>query len=262
MRNQLKIVTYNFRCVWIGDGINGMIHRAGMAFEKIDTEQPDIICFQEVSEKHADFFRRHMPEYDIFYRGRLEKMDGEGLAIAVRRETTEVLSMDCFWLSPTPFVPASRFPEQSTCPRVCQVMMARKKGEDTPFWVYNNHLDHISDQARILGIHQVMARVLEDQQHFAFPVFILGDFNAEPGSETIEYCDNFQEFPIRELTVGCGGTFHDFGRLGDKAVHIDYIYTDTKTATQPYTVTKWTDELDGIYLSDHYPVCLDIELAE
>lgn len=261
MKYSLKLVTYNIRTCWEEwDGINSGIHRMGQMCNKIDLEQPDVICFQEVTEQHARFFERHMPEYLLFYRGRLEKFDGEGLAVALRKETMELLSLDCFWLSPTPYVPASRFPEQSEYPRICQVVMARKRGTDTPFWIYNNHLDHISDQARILGIRQVMARVMEDQSHFAFPVFIAGDFNAEPGSETIEYCSNFADFPLTELNADCGGTFHDFGRELDNMMHIDYIYADRATAQHPYTVAKWTDESNGIYLSDHYPVCMEMEM--
>lgn len=253
----MKIVTFNLRCVWIGDGINGFIHRAGMVFEKIDNERPDVICFQECKEKHADFFERHMPEYQLIYNGRLEDRRGEGLATAVRKETVEVLGQDCFWLSPTPNVPGSRFPEQSDCPRICQVLLLRIKGTDEPFWVYNNHLDHRSDLARILGIRQVMERVQQDQSRAKLPVFLMGDFNALPGSETVRYCDEYKEFPIRELTGGCEITFHDFGRK-QAPYRIDYIYADEKTARREHKVELWTDELDGIFLSDHYPICLTI----
>ena len=255
----MKIVTFNIRCPWVDDGINSLPHRLGAILDKIDNERPDIVCFQEVIEKTAEFFRRHLPEYEAFYNGREQHYDGEGLMTLIRRDTVELLVSDFFWLSPTPHVPASRFAEQSDCPRVTQALMLRLRGEKQPFWVYNNHLDHISDQARILGIQQVLVRVSADQERCRGPVFILGDFNAKPDSETIHYCDTYETFPLINITKDLGATFHNFGKcLSDP--QIDYIYVDAATATKPHTVTKWTDEQDGIYLSDHYPVALECSM--
>jgi endonuclease/exonuclease/phosphatase family metal-dependent hydrolase len=262
MSTPVKIVSFNIRGAWKGDGINSFPHRAGSILFKLDREQPDVVCFQEVSTRIADFLERHLPEYMLLYRGREVGMTGEGLAIAIRRATMELMSTDCFWLSETPYVPGSRFADQSNCPRVCQIALLRRKGDRDPFWVYNNHLDHISDQARILGIHQTMERVSEDQKKFAFPMFMLGDFNAGPGTETIRYCDEYADFPIVDLTRGCGSTFHNFGReeRDEAEGHIDFIYVDKATAEKPHQITLWTDTKDGIYLTDHYPVCLTIEL--
>lgn len=253
----MKIVTFNLRSVWIGDGINGFIHRAGMILDKIDREMPEVICFQEAIEKHAAFLERHMPEYQLVYNGRTTQRRGEGLITAVRRDRVEVLGQDCFWLSPTPNVPGSRFPEQSDCPRICQAMLLRIKGEDEPFWVYNNHLDHRSDSARILGIRQVMERVKQDQMKAALPVFILGDLNATPESETVRYLAGYADFPVKELTDGFELTFHNYGKK-EPPYRIDYIFVDEKTAGKEHRMELWADELDGIYLSDHYPICLEI----
>lgn len=254
----LKIVSFNIRCPWIDDGINTLPHRLGAILVKLDEEQPDIVCFQECLEKTALFLKRHLPDYDVYYTGRLENYDGEGLVTALRRDTVQLMANDFFWLSPTPNVPASRFEIQSDCPRVTQALLVRRLDTMQPLWVYNNHLDHISDQARILGIQQVLARVSADQQRCAAPLFILGDFNATPNSDTVRFCDSCTEPALINLTAGLGTTFHDFGRQPDYE-QIDYIYTDSATARQPHTVTKWTDKQDGIYLSDHYPVCLVIE---
>ena len=252
-----KIVSFNIRCPWVDDGINTMPHRLGAILDKLDTEKPDIVCFQEVIERTARFFEKHAPEYLTIYNGREKNYDGEGLMALLRKDTVELLSTDFFWLSPTPDVPGSRFAEQSICPRVTQVLTVRICGEKTPLRVYNNHLDHISDTARILGIQQVLARVLADQERAKTPVFILGDFNAKPDSETIRYCNTYEPFPVVDVTQDLGVTFHNFGKKMD-GPQIDYIYTDTETAKKPYTVLKWTDEQDGVFLSDHYPICLTI----
>ena len=256
----LKIVSFNLRCVWNGDGVNCFPNRAAGILLKIWAEKPDVIGFQEGTEENMAFLRENLKGYDIIYNQRNADFGGEGLAVAVRTETVTLLGVDFFWLSETPDVPGSRYAIQSDCPRICQCLLLKKNDTKQLFRVYNNHLDHISDSARILGIKQVMERVAQDSTKFGtVPGFILGDFNAEPGSETIEYCDNYKPYPIKDLTAGMEGTFHDFGRL-EQPVKIDFIYTDVKTAEKPYTVTRWTDERCGVYLSDHYPVCLEIEV--
>ena len=254
----MKIVTYNVRGAWNGDGVNSFIHRVGMMLDKIDKEMPDVICFQEVAERIAEFLDRHMPEYHLIYNGRYANRRGEGLATAVRRASVETLGQDCFWLSPTPNVPGSRFEEQSDCPRICQALTLRMKGVDEPFYVYNVHLDHIGAQARILGINQVLERICKDAQSARLPMFMLGDFNDLPGSEPIDFCDEYKAFPIVELTKDCDITFHNFGKK-EPPYRIDYIYADTDTAGKEHRVEMWTDVLNGIYLSDHYPVALEIE---
>ena len=55
----MKVVTYNIRCVWdTCDGINNFIHRAGMIYDKILEEKPDLIGFQEMRAPHVQFFER------------------------------------------------------------------------------------------------------------------------------------------------------------------------------------------------------------
>lgn len=43
-------------------------------------------------------------------------------------------------------------------------------------------------------------------------------------------------------------------------VAVDYIYLSDGFAEKVINVKAWTDEHTGIYLSDHYPVCAEIEL--
>ena len=249
VRETWKLVSYNLRCTWDNDGINSFVHRAGQLLDKLDAEQPEVVCFQEATERIVPFLKRHLPDYELHFRGRNRELDGEGLCTALRKDFTELLDTETFWLSPTPYLPGSRFEQQSEFPRVCQSLTLRLQN-GKPFRVYNTHLDHINDEARILGIRQVMNKVLEDRERSELPVFVLGDFNALPGSETVNFCDTFGEFPLKDLTRETGGTFHDFGRQ-DPPEKIDYIYTDEATARKQHSVVLWKDQHAGIYLSDH-----------
>lgn len=252
----LHVATFNLRCVWDGDGVNAFINRAGGIIEKIHQETPDIIGFQEATEKNVGFLRRALTDYYIVYSQRCQGWEGEGAACAYRRDRFNLQSMDCFWLSPTPSVPGSRFAEQSDCPRVCQALLLKDMQERRMLRVYNTHLDHISDKARVLGMQAVLERIRSDTQAFDLPYFLMGDFNAEPGSGPIALCAG--EAGMKELTETIGGTFHNFGRR-ETPSKIDYIYADEQTAARLRSVERWMECVNGVYLSDHYPVAAKLD---
>ncbi len=251
----MKLVTFNIRCAWNNDGINSFRHRAGTILWRIREERPDIVAFQECTSQIMAFLRDSLPEYTVVFNQRNADLKGEGLATALRKEAVELLGLDAFWLSPTPFLPGSRYEEQSNCPRICQCLTLRC--EDKVFRVYNLHLDHVSDLARRLGMEAALRRVKEDRDKLPSPLFLLGDLNATPDSGVIAYAGDNPLLPLAELTAPVDYTFHAYGNQ-PAPYKIDYIFSDADTADQPHTVSTWTDEDDGIFLSDHYPVALDI----
>ncbi len=255
----MKIVTFNLRCAWMDDGLNCFPNRAGGIVDKINAEKPDVIGFQEATDANIAFLKKALNDYDIFFNQRDKNFGGEGLAIAIRRENIALLALDFFWLSETPYTPGSRYAIQSPCPRVCQTAILKRLSDGKLFRLYNNHLDHESDEARILGIEQVMERVSLDRSRIDLPLFIMGDFNAQPDSKTIEFCNNYEKTKIVDITAHIGGSFHAFGGL-EKFVKIDYIYVDAETAKAVDTVEPWTDEHSGVYLSDHYPISATVEI--
>lgn len=60
-----------------------------------------------------------------------------------------------------------------------------------------------------------------------------------------------------DLTGGTDGTFHDYGR--QKAEKIDYIFGDSVLICREVTI--WDESWNGVYLSDHYPVCVRLKFA-
>lgn len=263
----LKIVTFNLRCVYNApiDGINSFVHRAGLILDKLRAEKPHIVCFQEVSDAIRAFLESSLPDYGLVGHGRLEHYNGEGLSIAYRKDCMELFGLEQFWLSPTPYVPASRYPEQSIYPRLCVCATVKHKEMTQPVRVYNVHLDHISDQARILGITQIAEKAARESLCNPLPCFIMGDFNATPDSRTITYCKTGSPYPMTELTEGIGETFHNFFREGstdpNAGKQIDYVLCDSETAKKAVQTEKWTDCANGIYLSDHYPICCTLDFS-
>ncbi len=254
-----KIVTYNLRCCWkwTKEGINSFIFRAGMIYEKIMNENPDIIAFQEIVPKQLELMQRMLPEYAFYGQGRDADFSEEGLYIAARKDTWEVVSHEAFWLSDTPYVPASRFAEQSEYPRIGVTATLRHKTLGKRIRIFDVHFD-LQEIARDKGMKCVLDMITEANKKQYLPTMLMGDFNARPGSETIRICEAHTEPKLYDITSHIVNTCHDYGKVEDQK--IDYIYVTEELRDAVLETEPWTTRYAGIYLSDHYPVYTNIDL--
>lgn len=252
MKN-FQIVTFNLRCVWDGDGINSFIQRGGLILLKIREQKPDVICFQEATDKNIEFLESNLFEYNFVHAHRNEDYTGEGVAIAYRRERFNLFSLDYFWLSDTPKIAGSRIEGQSVCPRICQCALLQEKKTSALFRVINIHLDFGNPEVEAKEAEQIIAYLDEQNSVLEVPFFLLGDFNSEPESKAIALCNNCVSPKMAELTNQIERTFHGYGK-DTTDCKIDYIFTDNKTAKLPYIVERWKECINGTYLSDHYPI--------
>lgn len=257
----LKFVTFNIRCVMNSnfDGKNDFLHRAGLILDTIDKKQPDVICFQEVAEPIYKFLKKHISDYGLIWRGRNEDLLGEGLLLMVKKNAVELLDTDVFWLSDTPDIPGSRYEIQSVCPRICVVSVLRLVESGETVRVYNTHLDHKEEYARNNGIRLVLDRIKKDYSRAPMPVILAGDFNARPSDETVKICEDFFEPVLKDLTLCFDVTYHEFGKIMSD-YKIDYIFVDSETSEKVTDTFLWKENINGIYLSDHYPIETDIEI--
>lgn len=251
----MKVVTFNIRGDFGVDGENNFCFRKPLILKKLAQEQPDIIGFQEVMPHVAVWLRENLPDYYVVGCGREEKLDGEQMTVAFRKDKYNLIEMRTFWLSETPYVPASRYEEQSTCPRTSTELVLMELSTGKVFRVLNTHLDHWGVGARRLGLRQILTHLQGAKLFADAPVILMGDFNAWPDSDELKV---FEEFPGYVNAVeGVGVTFHGFMKVTHPEC-IDYIYL--KGAVRSESVEKWTDAEDGVYLSDHYPVCAQVIL--
>ena len=257
----MKIVTFNIRsCYDSWDGINSFIHRAGLVREVIAEKKPDIIGFQEVIPQIKTLLEVLLPEYQILGHGRLEDFGGEGVFTAIRKETVELLGLDVSWMSDTPYVPASRYENQSQCPRTLNTAIVRYKPTGENFYVYNVHLDHIASSAQQDELNFMIDRMKADKQNkYDIPAVVMGDFNLKWGySDAIKQFAEQKEFPLNKITGPYPATFHGFGTV-DKDYEIDYIFVTDELKDKVQSVTMWEEEKNGIFLSDHYPICAEFD---
>ena len=253
--SKIKIVTWNIRYATDGDGINSFTNRSGMIREKIRAELPDIIAFQEVTDQSRAPLEEMLPEYYFLGMMRSHNFDNEGLYVAARKDSFEVIGLESVWLSPTPYKAGSRYPDQSHYPRICTMTYLRHRKTNLRMRVFDLHLDHISEEARVLGTEAALKFVRSYDEKEALPTVILGDFNATPNSDAISLMNAQPD--LCDVTADIPFTFHNYGRVQEK---IDYIFLSRSLADKVTDVAAWTDERSGIYLSDHYPVCATLEI--
>lgn len=248
----MKLVTYNIRYDCGQDGINNFSCRKSFILETIAREKPDVIGFQEVLPHVALWLKENLKDYYVVGCPRETDLTGEQVCIAFRPDKFNLMKMDTFWLSPTPYVPGSRYPEQSICPRTCTEVVLQELSGGKIFRMLNTHLDHEGSLARVLGAKQIL-EAMDNAQFFPdAPIVLVGDMNAEPDSPEMELIASRME----NLTQDIGITYHGF--MGPNQCCIDYIFLSG--AISGCDVRKWTDSRDGVFLSDHFPVSAELTL--
>ena len=175
----------------------------------------------------------------------------------VRQLETELIGLEQFWLSPTPNQPSTRFSgDQSGCPRMFTSALLKIDGVDTPVRFINTHLDHASDEARINGIRLVLDKI---NRFGGLPAVIMGDFNAEEGSETYNaVTEHFLDARYEARETMDSYTFQSWGDM-EKACRIDYFML-SKTGFAVHSYQALIEPYDGIYSSDHSPIVLKISM--
>ena len=248
----MKLATYNIRYDCGQDGINNFSCRKSFILETIAREKPDVIGFQEVLPHVALWLKENLKDYYVVGCPRETDLTGEQVCIAFRPDKFNLMKMDTFWLSPTPYVPGSRYPEQSICPRTCTEVVLQELSGGKIFRMLNTHLDHEGSLARVLCAKQIL-EAMDNAQFFPnVPTVLVGDMNAEPDSPEMELIASRME----NLTKGIGITYHGF--MGPTQCCIDYIFLSG--AISGSDVRKWTDSRDGVFLSDHFPVSAELTL--
>ena len=105
----IKVMTFNLRTDSEIDGINRFFCRTDRVLEAIRNENPDLIGFQEVSDRSRAQLRDSLTNYVVVGCGRYKDYNGEGAPLAFRKDKFEMVSMETFWLSCTPKIPESRY---------------------------------------------------------------------------------------------------------------------------------------------------------
>jgi len=280
---ELQVMSFNIRYGAADDGENRWENRRQMVFDVVGDNHPDVVGLQEALRFQIDEIRKALPAYGEIGVAREDgKTKGEYCAILYRHDRFDIDESGTFWLSNTPEVPGSNH-WGNACVRICTWARFIEKKSNAAFYLYNTHLDHVSQPSRensaVLLAQRISSRKPVD------PFVLTGDFNAGEDNPVIMYlkgntalsgpaslipaegrqnegkstnpvpmADTFRLLHPNAKEVG---TAHDFqgSRQGNK---IDYVLTPPQVQVLEAKILH--DNVGGRYPSDHFPVTARLRL--
>ena len=252
---QIRMMSCNVRYMALSDlGEKSWFYRADKLLGIIAEDAPGIIGFQEVTPWQYDYLTDTLQGYDSVLTYRDNTIRPEACPIFYNTALYTLVDKGSFWLSETPEVMSKDW--GAAWYRVCNYVILTDNATGQNFVVFNTHLDHVSDEARINGIKVVLDKIA---QFGGLPSVIMGDFNAEEGSETyINVTENFLDARYETDNTTGTGTFQRWGEI-EGGERIDYFMISKEGfRVQRYAVVDIVH--DGAYMSDHSPIVLDVTL--
>ncbi len=267
-RLDVRVLSFNLRYANPEDGDNRWENRREVAFDVIHEYRPEILAVQEALRSQLDDIRARFNGFEEAGVGRDDgRTRGEYSAILYRPDKLRLLAQETLWLASHEkrLTPGARHPDASL-PRICTWAQFEDVASGSRFYVYNTHLDHMSQAARETGAIMITEAFGREQPSVGR--IVCGDFNAGEDSAVLKHLKGaidlstgsagspgtwslVDTFRVLQPYQGKVGTFHGF-RGGLDGEKIDYILADP--AWKVLQAGIITQQRDGRFPSDHYPV--------
>lgn len=247
----LTVMTFNIRYGTADDGPDRWELRRGQLIDLLKTQDPDVIGLQEALHFQIDEMLAALPDYRMVGVGRSDGgQSGEYAAILYRASRLGVRRTSTFWFSDTPDIVKSNT-WGAALERICTWALLDDR-QGTPFYIFNLHLDHVSQPAREKSVGLLLDRIAARSP--ALPVVVTGDFNtgeANPATRAMVklFRDSFRLVHPNATEVGTANQFKLDMTTGDK---IDYVFVEPATEVLSADIVR--SAAAGRYPSDHFPV--------
>ena len=266
----IKVMTYNLKFASPTFKPPWEIRR-DMQVDLFKKYNPDIIGTQEGLKEQIDYLADQLQEYVVIGEGRKGGDDDEHMAIFFKRDKFRLREMGSFQLSETPDVLGSgpsNNPRMVTWARFAFInrpedeesspypMNYRDHWENTlEFYVFNTHFfTRGHDKAKLNSSKLIMDRINELDNFGEWtknrPVFLMGDFNSQPGSDVYKTFigDDNSNNPslLKDSMEGGKG--------------IDWILYKGNIKVLSYENVDYN--VDGAYPSDHRPILVEFKILE
>ncbi len=252
---RITLMSYNLRCLTPLDlGEKSWFNRADRIAADLAEYRPGIIGFQEATRWQYDYFVDVLSGYDSVIEYRDTSVIAEGCPIFYHTGLYELIDKGSFWLSETPDVMSKDWGAAHY--RICSYVILKERATGKELVVFNTHLDHVSDEARIKGIGVVLEKI---QAFGGLPAVIMGDLNAQENSET--YKSVTAHFWDAQYAAADSMTSHTYQNWGDPAKYkrLDYFMVSPEgIRVERYRVLS--GQRDGIYTSDHCAIVCTLTL--
>jgi endonuclease/exonuclease/phosphatase family metal-dependent hydrolase len=263
--DHVKMMSFNIRYGSADDGKNSWPNRSELVFDVICRYKADVVGLQEALRFQIDEIRRALPEYGEIGVGRDDgKKQGEYCCILYRKDRFKVDDEETFWFSNSPWVPGT-IHWGNACTRICTWARLIDRETGKAFYVYNLHLDHVSQPSRERSV-ELLAKKINAREHDD-PYVVMGDFNAAEDNKAIHYLRGWGEIKSPVVMVDTYrlahpfeeqvGTAHRFDGKKDSG-KIDYIFAEMRTRVFDARIMRYHQ--GKRYPSDHFPVTAELDL--
>jgi endonuclease/exonuclease/phosphatase family metal-dependent hydrolase len=254
----LRVMSFNVRYAAKSDGPDIWENRRDFMVSTIRKYNPDLIGTQELLYAQGQYLDEAMPEYKWFGVSRRGNREDEHMGVFYRTDRLNLIDSGDYWLSLTPERPGSSAWDMSL-PRMVTWGLFELKSNGTKFLFTNTHFAHRREDetARLMSARIIAHRLsLYDA---SLPLVVTGDFNAPASGPTYETFTALLKDAWTDAAKRSGpeGTFHGFTGKPREA-RIDWImYRAPWKTLEAHTLT---DNRDGRYPSDHFPIFAVFEL--
>jgi endonuclease/exonuclease/phosphatase family metal-dependent hydrolase len=256
---ELRVMTFNVRQMDGDDGKHEWEHRKDVLIETIRMRQPTLLGTQETWDAQTAYILTHLPEYRAFGRGRYGDARDKHNKVFYDPERVQLLDTGEIWISKTPDVPGSSDWEIPS-PRMITWGLLRLDNT-VDVMALNTHFPYgrgaAADEARRQTARLILEKIAELPP--GLPIILTGDFNAKPDGEVYQMLQPALKdaWTTAGHSSGPAGTVHGFGRFeGGRVDWILYRHVEQVLAVETLTHTA-----EGLYPSDHYPVCATFDLG-
>jgi len=264
---ELTVATFNLRYSieknYKSDSVKGedWVRRGPVAAALIRFHEFEIFGTQEGLLHQLEDLLAWLPGYKYVGVGRDDgKKAGEHTAIFYKTEKFKVLDHGDFWLSETPEKPSMGW-DGTCCHRMCTWIQFEELESGKKFYFFNTHFDHQAVVARKESSKLILQKI--DDIAGDNPVIFMGDLNGDHKSDWYKYLETSKKlqdtFNQAEDPYAVNGSFNGFGRRTESKSIIDHVFV-----TNHFKTEKWgilTDTYHGKFPSDHFPVMVELKIA-
>ena len=248
----LRVMTFNVLQMDVEDEAHAWERRRDLLVETILMHSPALLGTQEIHAEQTAFILDRIPAFGCFGRGRFGDECDKHNKIFFDRRRRLLIECGDLWFSETPEIPGS---SDWGIPRPRMVTWGKLRATSGhEILIMNTHLPYgrNADEARRQSTQVLLRKIQELPQHL--PLFLTGDFNAPEGGEVYRMLTETlaDAWITANERVGPEGTFHGFGKFKGTR-RLDWILH--RNAGQTLTAETVAHTANGLYPSDHYPVC-------
>ena len=147
--------------------------------------------------------------------------------------------------------------------RICTWGLFQLKKTGKKFYVYNTHLDHMYEEARINGITTVLADIKIRTTKNNHPVILMGDFNTTYAGQLKELFEKSEFAHAKDQAKQKSGPEHtSIDWKNDALKTIDHILIKKSDEVAVQVKEHVVVETPGKCPSDHSPVYVDLQFGK